>query len=689
MPNRLAHASSPYLLQHAHNPVDWYPWGEEALVKARREDKPIIVSIGYSACHWCHVMERECFENEAIAELMNRYYVCIKVDREERPDIDQIYMDALHAMGLNGGWPLNVFLTPEAKPFYGGTYFPPKKWAHLLRQVANAFANAREKIEESAEQFNQVLNRREEKYYGLALDFTPTDEAFTRARANKMFEQLAKQFDISEGGMNRAPKFPMPGIYLFLLRYWHVCRNQAALEHVHLTLEKMARGGIYDQIGGGFARYSTDEKWLVPHFEKMLYDNAQLVSLYAEAYIATRCPLYRQVIEETIAFLQREMLSAEGGFYSALDADSEGKEGRFYIWTKSEIEQVFQSAGLPVEEAGLCQNYYGCHPDGNWESGYNVLHCPARDEVFCRMHNIGAEELQEKISRWKTLLLAARAQRTRPETDDKILAGWNGLTIKGLSDAYAATGNREYLQQALRTARFIREKMTDGNRLFRTFKNDKADIPAYLEDYAAVIQGFLALYQTSGNEQWLHDAVQLTEYVTENFADAEGELFFFVGKQQASELIARKKELFDNVIPASNSVMAHNLFVLSLFFPEREDWAQKAERMVRSVVPLLEKDIRFMANWATLFLQYVAPPVEVAVTGPDAESFARALHADAYFPHKVVAFAAQASDLPLLQGRLIRGETAVFVCQNRTCKQPVKSVSAAFEQMSNLFGCSA
>lgn len=682
--NRLAQATSPYLLQHAHNPVDWYPWGEEALAKARKEDKPIIVSIGYSACHWCHVMERECFENEALAELMNRYYVCIKVDREERPDIDQIYMDALHAMGLNGGWPLNVFLTPDAKPFYGGTYFPPRAWANLLKQVAKAFANEREKISESAEQFNRVLNRNEEEKYGLSAAMIQAKEAVTLAQADGMFERLSKQFDTELGGMNRAPKFPMPSIYLFLLRYWHVSGNEAALKHVHLTLEKMARGGIYDQAGGGFARYSVDEKWLVPHFEKMLYDNAQLISLYAEAYTATQYPFYKQIIDETIAFARRELLSPEGGFYAALDADSEGIEGRFYIWKDEELDAVFQAAGLSADEARLCKDYYDCYPDGNWEHGYNILNCPVSDEDFCCTHQLSPETLQEKIGRWKKLLLEARALRIRPGLDDKILSGWNGLMLKGLADAYAATGIADYLQQAVQTARFIQEKMIAENQLFRNYKNGKADIPAYLEDYAAVIQGFAALYQVSGDAFWLQRAEQLTDHVLANFADETGELFYFVGKAQAEELIARKKELFDNVIPASNSMMAHNLFALSLLLPNRTDYEQKAKRMLLSVVPMLQKDVRFMANWAALFLQYVAPPVEVAITGAQAENFARDLHAKAYFPHKVVAFSTAASVLPLLENRFFEGQTKIFICRQQACQRPVDSVEEAFEQIKAL-----
>jgi uncharacterized protein YyaL (SSP411 family) len=390
------------------------------------------------------------------------------------------------------------------------------------------------------------------------------------------------------------------------------------------------------------------------------------------------------VVDETIVFARRELLSPEGGFYSALDADSEGIEGRFYIWKETELEAAFQTAGLSANEARLCKDYYDCYPDGNWEHGYNILNCPISDEDFCRTHQLSHETLQEKIGQWKNLLLEARALRIRPGLDDKILSGWNGLMLKGLTDAYAATGNTDYLTQATTTARFINEKMTVDNQLFRTYKNNKADIPAYLEDYAAVIQGFTALYQVSGDVLWLHRAEQLTDYVLANFADDAGEMLYFVGKVQAEELIARKKELFDNVIPASNSMMAHNLFALSLLLPNRTDYGQKAQRMLLSVVPLLQKDVRYMANWAMLFLQYIAPPVEVAITGAQAETVARDLQAKAYFPHKVVAFSTEKSTLSLLENRFFEGQTKIFICRNQTCKRPVDSVEAAFEQMKTL-----
>lgn len=682
--NRLINATSPYLLQHAHNPVDWYPWGEEALTKARQEDKPILVSIGYSACHWCHVMERECFENEDIAQIMNRYFVCIKVDREERPEIDQIYMEALHAMGLNGGWPLNVFLTPEAKPFYGGTYFPPRQWKHLLQQIAKAFAEHRDQINQSAEQFNQVLNRNEEQYYGLS----PAGQGeISMAEAEKIFSQLSTHFDRRYGGMNRAPKFPMPAVYLFLLRYWRATGHQLALEQVELTLTKMARGGIYDQIGGGFARYSVDAKWFVPHFEKMLYDNAQLISLYAEAYLATRRALYRHTVEETIDFVCRELLSPEGGFYCALDADSQGIEGRFYTWKNQELEEALQEASLPEEEIQLCKQYYGCTLQGNWEHGYNILHRPASDKEFARNYQLSLEELQEKICQWKAILLNARASRVRPGLDDKILTGWNGLMIKALVDAYAALGKESYLKQALQTAQLIEAKMTLGSQLLRTYKNGKADLVGCLEDYAAVIQGYLALYQVSGQEKWLSRAVELTYYVFDHFSDSQGELFYFVDSQQAAGLIARKKEIFDNVIPSSNSIMAQNLFTLSLLLPEQILWKQKAEQMLLSAIPLLKKEVYFMANWATLFLQFLIPPVEIAITGPQAERYACQLQRRVYAPHKVIAFSETPSQLTLLQHRFQQDKTRIFICQQYTCQQPVETVEAAIEQMQTLKIC--
>ncbi len=671
--NRLAQATSPYLLQHAHNPVDWFPWGQEALQKAQTEDKPILVSIGYSACHWCHVMERESFEHEGIAALMNRHFVCIKVDREERPDLDQIYMDAVQAMGLNGGWPLNVFLLPNARPFYGGTYFRPDQWGHLLQQIDQAYRESRAKLEESADQFTNVLNRSQAKQYGL--DQAQLPGGVTQAQAHAMFDNLASQFDLERGGMNRAPKFPMPTIYLFLLRYHHHTGNERALQHVQLTLNRMVFGGIYDQVGGGFARYSVDADWFAPHFEKMLYDNGQLVSLYAEAFAITGDPLYRQTVNDTIGFVAREMTSPEGGFYAALDADSEGDEGRFYVWTNDELNEVLR------EEAPLAKAYFNCQPEGNWEHGNNILHREIPDDLFAQKAGLSMAALREKVDSWKSLLLRARSTRVRPGLDDKILAGWNGLMLKGLADAYATFGEPKFLAMAEANAQFLRTKLYDQGQLFRNYKNGVATIPGYLEDYALVIQGLIALYQVGFSEQWLHWADELTQFVLTHFYDPEENLFFFTA-DSAEALIARKKELFDNVIPASNSVMANNLYWLSHLVADPADrYGNLAKKMVAQVLPLLHQDARYLSNWACLATAQLAPAVEVAIAGQQFRERAQELHRP-YFPNKVMAATGTDSDLPLLQHRAAKaGETWIYICRNQTCQLPVRDTAAALELM--------
>lgn len=471
-PNRLITETSPYLLQHAYNPVDWYPWGEEALERARQEHKPILVSIGYAACHWCHVMERESFEHEHIAQVMNERFVCIKVDREERPDVDQVYMDAVQAMGVGGGWPLNVFLTPEAKPFYGGTYFPPKGWYELLQQVSNAYASEhRLELDRSAEDFARVLRASDLEKYGVQT----AAGAVNRQKLQLLLANLEKRFDRKLGGTSRAPKFPMPTIWRFLLRAHLLTGNHLLLTQARLTLTEMARGGIYDQIGGGFARYSMDEEWLAPHFEKMLYDNGQLVSLFAEAYQVTQDEEYRAVVRDTIAFVQRELLSPEGGFYASLDADSEGVEGKFYVFTWQELHEVLG------DESSMAAAYYNCTAEGNWEHGQNILHRRQSDVDFAAVHQLTPVVLNELVRGWQQKLLAYRSQRVRPGLDDKILAGWNALMLRGLCDAYRAFAEPPYLTLALQNAAFIETNLVraDTGGLWRTWKAGCGSVAAF------------------------------------------------------------------------------------------------------------------------------------------------------------------------------------------------------------------
>ena len=665
-PNNLINESSPYLLQHAYNPVNWYAWGEAALKKAKEEDKPILVSIGYSACHWCHVMERECFELEEIAELMNEHFINIKVDREERPDVDQIYMEALQTMNIRGGWPLNVFLTSEAKPFYGGTYFPPSHWVNLLQQIAAAYKNNRKELEDSAAEFTKAINHSELDKYGL----NKKEHVLSGDDIDPLFVNLEKRFDSKWGGTGNAPKFPMPSVYLFLLRYYHISGKEEALRHVKLTLEKMAWGGIYDQAGGGFARYSTDEEWFAPHFEKMLYDNAQLLSLYSEAYAVTQDSLYKDVVYETVKWLNREMTSNEGAFYSALDADSEGEEGKFYVWTFDELKELFGN------DAELFCDYYTITQEGNWEHGYNILIKSLSDTAFANKHKLDKVILLEKVKEWKALLMQRRSCRIRPGLDDKILTSWNGMMLKGLTDAYRIFDEPAFLQLAEKNANFIKDKMSIDGKLLHNYKNGRATIEGYLEDYAFVINGYINLYEATFNEAWLQEAKKLTDYALEHFWDTKEELFYFTAGN-SEKLIARKKELFDNVIPASNSVMAHNLFKLGLLF-ENEDYYHKSESMLAKVQPIIVAEPSYLSNWASLYTCFVTTTHEIAITGKDYLQFRTELDKH-YLPNKILAGAEKESNLPLLQGRMATDKTTVFVCYNKTCKLPVQSVKEAIE----------
>lgn len=669
--NRLAKTSSPYLLQHAHNPVDWYPWDAEALNRAKEENKPILVSIGYSACHWCHVMERESFENEAIAEIMNKHFVCIKVDREERPDVDQVYMDAVHAMGLQGGWPLNVFLLPDQRPFYGGTYFPAPGWTNLLKQIAKVFDQRYNELAESAAGFMQSLGASEIKRFGL----NPAGTEHTKEELHTVYEKISEDFDYEKGGMDRAPKFPMPIVYSFLFKEYATNGTKEALDHAELTLDQMAIGGIYDQVGGGFTRYSTDSDWFVPHFEKMLYDNGQLVSLYAEGYQLTKKPLYKQTVYQTIDWLKREMTNAQGGFYSALDADSEGEEGKFYLWTPEEVRAVLGP------DAELIIDYYHLTKKGNWEPGKNI---PFRDETdtsFAQRHNLILNELEDLVLAANMKLLEARESRIRPGLDDKILAGWNGLMCTGLTQAYAAFGEPGFLKMAITNMEFLLQEMSRDNRLYRSFKDGKASIDGYLEDYAAVIQALTALYQVTFDEDWLLHAQKFTEYTIANFFDEEEDFFFFTDVN-SEKLIARKKEVFDNVIPSSNSLMAENLYTLGILL-DKPDYTAKAMNMISRIKLMMPKAPKDLSHWASLFSKLTRPTVEIAMVGEDLTACMLELNSH-YLPNKVLVAKRPhtASKLALLENReMVNGKTTYYLCYNKACLLPVNSLAEVVEQL--------
>jgi uncharacterized protein YyaL (SSP411 family) len=681
MPNRLINESSPYLLQHAHNPVEWYPWGEEALKTAQREDKLILVSIGYAACHWCHVMERESFEDPDVAAIMNEHFISIKVDREERPDIDQIYMDAITLLTGQGGWPLNCFALPDGRPISGGTYFPRERWNQVLIQLARLYNEDRARVLSTAENLTQhVQNMGQLVKVEDEMATSPND-------IRELCEEWVKQIDFRYGGRrSNRNKFPLPMNNLFLLRAGHLLGKRLGAEDeivekvgeaVDVTLRRMAFGGIYDQLGGGFARYSVDAYWQVPHFEKMLYDNGQLVSLYAEAYQATPEPkadvrrLYRQVVYQTLDFVERELCSPEGGFYSSLDADSEGVEGKFYTWKYKELQEVLG------EKTALFAKYYNAQPHGNWEET-NVLFCTETEAAFAEKEGIEIPVFQQQMAEARAQLFEARASRIRPGLDDKILASWNGLMLKGYVDAYRVFGESRFLEMALQNARFLTQRLTeDGARLYRNYKEGKRSINGFLDDYANVADALLSLYQVTFDEQWLHQAEAYLQHVQQHFFDEKTGMYFYTSDED-DPLISRKAEITDDVIPASNSVLAHVMHDLGLLL-HRSDFRQQADQLLQNLQAQIKKHPAWHANWALLLLKKAFPHHEIALTGSGILDWRQAFEAS-YHPNRIFAGAEASSELPILEGRFGEQPT-IYVCQDYTCQLPVHSVADALKQM--------
>lgn len=664
--NSLIHASSPYLLQHAHNPVDWYEWNETSLKKAKDENKLIIVSVGYSACHWCHVMEHESFENHEVAEVMNKHFVCIKVDREERPDIDQIYMLAVQLMNGNGGWPLNAICLPDQRPIYGGTYFRKPDWINVLLNLANLWEKEPEKAIKYAERLTEGLQQAE------LIEASDETITFKEEQLVEIVEPWKRSFDIIEGGYNRAPKFPLPNNWSFLLRYAYLKDDQSVMMAVMTTLEGMAGGGIYDQIGGGFARYSVDDKWHVPHFEKMLYDNAQLVSLYAEAYQCLKQEPYAAIITQTIEWVDREMTSPEGLFYSALDADSEGVEGKFYVWSKADFDEII------VENNAFLSEYFNITEEGNWEEEHtNILRRTQSDDTLIAKYDLSRADFDSVIEKAKNELLKIRALRVRPGLDDKCLTAWNAQMIKGFVDAAQVLENDDYYEKAKKAATFILNNLVDDKGgLFRNYKNGKASINGFLDDYAFLIEALIALYETDFNEAWLNEAKELTDYVLANFTD-ENNIMFFYTSNQGESLIARKHEVMDNVIPASNSVMAQNLQKLGLFFDD-ETYRARASAMLKAVLPRIKAYGSAYSNWSIQLLNEVYGINEIAIAGTDFKTVKRELDQQ-YIPNKIVLAGAK-STLPLLQHKQSE-QTKIYVCRNKTCQLPVATVEEAMEHI--------
>ena len=664
--NHLIHESSPYLLQHAYNPVDWYPWGEEALQKAQSENKLLIISIGYAACHWCHVMEHESFADPEVARIMNEHFVSIKVDREERPDIDQIYMTACQILTGRGGWPLNCIALPDGRPVYAGTYFRKEHWQKLLTDLQDGYAQTPENFEARADKITQGISNAE------LIDYNPNRSEFSLADLEALYIPWKLQFDTTRGGNNRAPKFPMPNNWQFLLRYFHMSGDSSALKQVVQTLNHMAWGGIYDHIGGGFARYSVDGFWHVPHFEKMLYDNAQLVSLYAQAYQITGRPLYKKVVYQILDFIAREMTSPIGGFYSSLDADSDGEEGKFYVWTRAEIEQILGS------EAPMFCDAYGVLKEGNWEHGKNILHRIESDMELAKIYKTSVPKVQETLHQAKQTLLQERAKRIRPGLDDKVLTSWNALMIQGYVDAYRIFGEKEFLQIALKNAQFLVDKQMDkDHRLRRNYKDGVSSINGFLDDYSFTIEAFIALYQATFEEQWLLHAKDLMDYAITHFYDPSTKMFFYTSDLDPA-LIKRTMEATDNVIPASNSSLAKGLFFLGQYF-YNEDYINRSRQMLQNISPYIKRGT-YYSNWAALMTYFIEEPYEVAIVGENADQV-RAAFDKHYLPNVLMLGGKNGGNLTLLKNKLIEGQTTIYVCQNKTCQLPVTEVEAALKQI--------
>ncbi|MCF8367233.1 MAG: thioredoxin domain-containing protein [Bacteroidales bacterium] len=666
-PNLLINETSPYLLQHAYNPVEWHAWNIETLDKAKQQDKMLLISIGYSACHWCHVMEHETFENETLAKLMNDNFICVKVDREERPDVDAIYMDAVRLIHGNGGWPLNCFALPDGKPFYGGTYFQPSQWEVLLKNVADLFASRRKEIEEQARQILEGMTQEN------LIEMPDSGADLYETILYEAVENMKKNFDFKQGGSKGAPKFPMPSNLNFILKYSYNKNNTDLNNYLELTLDKMAMGGIYDQLDGGFARYAVDAEWKVPHFEKMLYDNAQLISLYAEAFRITGKIRFLEIAKESADYLLNEMCSNEGAFYSALDADSDGVEGKFYVWTQSQFDEVLG------DDSSLISAYFGLGREALWEDDKNVLLRPLHPEAFAEKHGLNIQDFKEKFQAARQKLISARHQRVRPGLDDKSLTSWNALAIKSLAQLSVISDEEKYLEAAQKAMLLIQEKLckSDGS-VLHNYKNGRSGITGFLEDYAFLADAAIELYQITLDEKYLDFAKQLTDYAIENFYDATESMFWFTDKTD-HELISRKKEIYDNVIPSSNSAMGIVLLKLSLLY-DKVSYKNIALTMAQKVAAYVKKHPSSFSNWATLILFLSGNFREVIVTGSDAKQKIRDLYKLAN-PNKLVAGALSQSDLPIFAHRFKAGKTMIYICSNNVCLQPVEAMDQAAEML--------
>ncbi|MFN0728281.1 thioredoxin domain-containing protein [Polaribacter gochangensis] len=675
--NHLASETSPYLLQHAHNPVNWFAWNSETLAKARKENKLLLISIGYSSCHWCHVMEDESFENEEVAEIMNHHYINVKVDREERPDIDQIYMNAVQLMTGAGGWPLNCVALPDGRPVWGGTYFKKEEWSNILHQIGDLYQKNPKKVIEYAEKLTKGVQQS-----GL-ITLNTEKPFFTKEYLNETVKKWSIYFDEVLGGFNKAPKFPMPNNYHFLLRHAYQNNDKSLLKYVNTTLTKIALGGIFDHVGGGFSRYSVDTKWHIPHFEKMLYDNGQLVSLFSDAFLITKNELYKETVYETLKFIEREMLDVSGGFYTAIDADSLNaknklEEGAFYVWKKEELQILLK------EDFNLFSEYYNINSYGFWEHNNYHLIKNSSDEAFAKKHNLLIIELKNTIIKWKSILLKERTKRKHPRLDDKILTSWNGIMLKGYVDAYRVFNDAHFLEIALKNAHFLELKMLkeDGT-LYRNYKNKQATINGYLEDYGTVIDAFISLYEVTLDEKWLMLSKNLTDTCFDYFFNTSTSMFYFTSNKDL-ELITRKTETEDNVMPSSNSMMAKNLFKLSHYF-KNEYYLKTSNQMLNNMTSTMQNFGSAYSNWLDAYSNFTDNYFEIAINGAKAKEKLIEIHKE-YIPNKLICGSLTKSNLHLLKNRFIKDKTLVYVCQNKTCNLPTENTEDAIYQLRNFKG---
>lgn len=669
--NHLIKETSPYLLQHAHNPVNWYAWGDEAFQKAREEDKPILVSIGYAACHWCHVMEHESFEDEKTAAFMNKYFVNIKVDREERFDVDHIYMNACQLLTGAGGWPLNMFLTPDLKPFTGGTYFPPKpaygkpSWMDVLVFVHDQFSRHRKKVEEQAQMLSEHILKMDNAFIQPAT--IKGDEIFSELELQSAVKAMKLQFDTVDGGFGNAPKFPGTMSLRFLLKTNYFLKDKEVESHVLNSLDHMMHGGIYDQAGGGFARYTVDKKWMVPHFEKMLYDNALLINLYAEAFAATKNTSYKKIVEDSIAFIEREMMHPDGGFYASYDADSEGKEGKYYTWKAEEIINLFPA------DYEFVFRLYNITDEGNWEHT-NILHRTISDEKLIDEFNLTEENLAQKITAVNTVLFKERSKRIKPGLDNKIILSWNALMVSGLVQAGLSLGNDHYKTIAERSYQFIKTKCNNsGLEYFHTFQNGNGKHPAFLEDYASLINASLDMYEMTTDYEHLQFSIELMRFVIENFSD--GDVFYFTHKNQ-KDIPLRNKDFYDNATPSGNSIMLENFIRLAIYTSESK-WMTQAENLFLLLKDNILRHGTSFGNWLTAASAFIYPPAEIVITGKNASSLARQIR-EKYYPFRSIRHAEEKSQDPVFKNRFKEDSDLIYLCRQGECQLPVNNIDEFF-----------